>query len=108
MAKIKVNVNICGNDYVILSDESEAYVKEVASEVDKKKNEALKSNIRKSLVKASILVSMNYCDGYKKLQDEKDFYLQAIEEDQTEIRELKNKISELNNQIENLKKNRHR
>lgn len=99
MAKTKVSVNICGSDYVILSDESESYVRTIALEVDEQINESLKNNIRKSLSKAAILVAMNYCDKSKKLQDEMDVYLKTIKQDQDEIKKLKR-------QIENLKKNK--
>lgn len=99
MSKTKVNVSICGSEYVILSDESESYVRTIALEVDEQINESLKNNIKKSLSKAAILVAMNYCDKSKKLQDEMDVYLKTIKQDQDEIKKLKR-------QIENLKKSK--
>ena len=108
MSKIKVSINICGNDYVVLSDEDEGYVRDVASEIDDKINKALKSNIRKSLSKAAVLVAMNYCDRSRKLKNEIDVYLQTIMKDQEEIEKLESKVKELNEELGNVKKSRHK
>ncbi|MDR2074365.1 MAG: cell division protein ZapA [Oscillospiraceae bacterium] len=113
MPKRKVKVNICENQYVLLSDESEDYTLSLADEVSAKITETVNPLAGVNAFMAAFLTAIAFCDKAKKAEDlvldlkersrkciegetaakscaEK--FKKAADELRGEIRELKNKI----------------
>lgn len=67
-----MRLNICGIDYVIVSDETEEYMRSIADEVGNEIDEILKTNVRVSVIMASVLTALKYCDESKKYMNDAD------------------------------------
>ena len=65
--KNKVKVTIASADYVVVSEDSEEYVQEIAGEVSRRIDDMMRMNPRLSGMMASVLVALDYCDEYKKM-----------------------------------------
>ena len=72
MSKNRIKLNICGTDYVIISDETEEYMRNIADEVSDEMDEILKTNVRVSVVMAAVLTALKYCDESKKYMSDAD------------------------------------
>ncbi len=66
MGKNKVKMNIGGSNFVIVSDESEAYTRSIGQEIDSKISQLMKNNPDLSAMKAAVLVAFDYCDKSRK------------------------------------------
>jgi cell division protein ZapA len=62
MAPGQIRVNIFGNEYTLLSENNDDYVKEIARYIDDKMREIDRSNQVKSTVKVAILAALNIAD----------------------------------------------
>ena len=67
-----MKLNICGTDYVIVSDETEEYMRSIADEVGDEIDEILKTNVRVSVIMAAVLTALKYCDKSKKYMNDAD------------------------------------
>ncbi len=111
MEKTKVKLNICGSDYTIISDENEEYVKDIAQKVDNKISEVLEQNTKISMATAAVLVALDYCDDFSKVQKREDSLKEKINKQSEELKacreqneKAKQEINNLLNQSENLYK----
>ena len=98
-----INVNIGGADLRLIGGENEEYTRRVASHVDSKINEVLKSG-NVSLVEAAILSAVNISDEYYKavetaenLRTQLKDYLEDGSRMKSEIMDLKREIARLSN-----------
>ncbi|GMB10450.1 MAG: cell division protein ZapA [Candidatus Improbicoccus devescovinae] len=66
MSKSRICINICGLDYVILSDENQEYCVQLSQEIYNKIKEIINSNEGINKFMAAVLTAMNFCDKYKK------------------------------------------
>lgn len=66
MEKNRIKINIAGSSYVILSDESEGYVRSIADEINSKVELIGRKSSDISNLMAAILTAMDFCDLYKK------------------------------------------
>jgi len=66
--KQRVEVNICGHEYVIRSSRSEAEVQRVAAFVDKKVSDVIASGATVDSLHATVLALMNVAGTYLDLQ----------------------------------------
>lgn len=64
--KTRVKLKICGNEFVIIADETEEYIHTIAKLVDNKIKENNENNEKISLPMATILTALNYCDELEK------------------------------------------
>ena len=68
----KVRLRICGSDYTITSDEPEAYVRELAAQVDKDMRALVESDDRVSTTMAAVLTALNNADKAQKATQSAD------------------------------------
>ncbi len=77
----KLAVEILGERYVLKSDMSPEYVREIAQEVDARVQEILDRHSRISLSKATILAAVNLVEELRRLQENYDGLVRIIEEE---------------------------
>lgn len=109
MSKNRVKLNICGADYVIISDEPEEYMKEIASMVDDEMRETIEKNDRISMTMSAVLSALKYCDEFVKatrnednLRDQIKSYLEECAKYRSESDSKDTEIARLKKQIEDL------
>lgn len=66
MAANKVRLSIAGSNYVLLTNDSEEYMQELAERLDKNINEAMAASESMSVTAAAILTALDYLDELKK------------------------------------------
>ena len=110
MSKNRIKLNICGTDYVIISDETEEYMRNIADEVSDEMDEILKTNVRVSVVMAAVLTALKYCDESKKYMSDADNlrtqikdYLEESVNAKMQADEAKKEKLKLEKEIETLK-----
>jgi cell division protein ZapA len=108
--KVKVTVNIMGNEYTMVGRESEEYLQSVALYVDKKMRELHKKNGMLNNLMVAILTALNVADEYFKLQQELEVVKKEaskpgkeLEDSRYQLRKAKEEISRLNSEVENLR-----
>ncbi len=110
MSKNRIKLNICGTDYVIISDETEEYMRNIADEVSDEMDGILKTNVRVSVVMAAVLTALKYCDESKKYMSDADNlrtqikdYLEESVNAKMQADEAKKEKLKLEKEIETLK-----
>jgi cell division protein ZapA len=101
----RVSIFVGGHRYVLVTDETEEYLREVASYVDKKLDEQ-KQTFRVSEVDAAVMAALAICDEFYKSKENASHALNQIQgclEDATraraEVAELKRELSRLRNSL---------
>ena len=69
MEKKRVKLNICGSDYVIISEDNEDYIKSIGEKVSNKISENLENNSKISVTMAAVLTSLDFCDMESKCNE---------------------------------------
>lgn len=114
MARNKVRLHICGADYVISSEDGEAYIREIGEQVEKAVQEVLDSNPRASLNMAAVLAALTFCDNATKASegadhlrnqlkgymDEANSYREHCEQAKKKVRALEKQVAELKKELE--------
>ena len=102
----RVVVNICGEDYTFVAEESAAYTQKVAAYVNDKMEEVLKS-IKVGRTDAAILTAANIADelfkaqaASEQLRSQIKEYLDAAGKAQAEVSELKRENFRLQQKLE--------
>lgn len=72
MAKNRIKLEICGNEFVLCSDDSENYIRSIGDEVQKSITDILESNERLSVTMAAVIAALNYCDASRKASSSSD------------------------------------
>ena len=86
----KVTMNICGQEYTLVADESAAYMEKVGALVDEKMRQVLDA-LHVSQTDAAVLAAVNLADELLKNQ--------AAAENLDEAPQAKNEASELKRQL---------
>jgi len=109
MEKRKVNIRIQGKDYVIVSADSEEYIRQVSFLVEKKAGEVATAAPQLSTAMNAVLVSLNIADDYLKsekscdnLRNQVADYLEESNRLNLELTELKAENLELKEEIRRL------
>ena len=107
-----VVVNICGEDYTFVAEESAAYMQKVGAYVSEKMDEVLKGT-KVGRTDAAILTAANIADELFKAQAEADQlrrqikgYLNEAGKAQSEVSELKREVFRLQQKLDAQDKNR--
>lgn len=79
--KIKVKVKILDQEYLVVGEEDETYVQELAEYVDERMRQIKNAVPNLSLSKTAILVCLNLADELFKTQREYENLLRLIEEE---------------------------
>lgn len=108
--KNKVKLFIAGSEYMMVSDDSEEYIKSLGEEVDGKITQLMESNSRLSPMMASILAALDYCDQYKKalssadnLRSQIKDYLEDSARARIEADEARREIERLTREVQALR-----
>lgn len=65
----KIKITVGGIDYIIASDEDEAYVRKIGDELSAKLDALSKKNPYLSTSMVAVLTALDYCDTAKKAND---------------------------------------
>lgn len=110
MEKNKLRLNICGTDYVIISEDSEEYMYLVGKEVDEKMRNILDNNDKISVTMAAVLTALKYCDLSKKSEENADNlrvqikdYLEDSSKSRMEADEARREIERMKREIQMLR-----
>ena len=101
----RVTINIRGQQYTLLANESEEYVKQCAAYVDKKLGETAAGS-KMALSDCAILTALNIADEKFKEQDASENLRRQIKELLEEASKLKLELSECKRQIFKLEQKR--
>lgn len=82
MAKNKCNVEIFGQQYSIVGQESLSYMRQVASHVDEMMRQVADNNPRLDTTRLAVLSAVNIASDYLKLKREYDEILHLMEDEQ--------------------------
>ena len=113
MATSKVRLNICGSSYVVITSESEYYMKNLADRLNLDMNELMASSNSVSITTAAVMTALNYRDELEKASGSADNmrrqikdYLEdaasakmAAEEARRENASLKRRVDELERRL---------
>lgn len=110
MSKNRIKLNICGTDYIIVSDETEDYMLKIAKQVSDDMNITLKTNTRVSVTMAAVLTALKYCDeSHKHMADADNLrsqikdYVEESVSSRMIADDAKNKQANLEKEIHSLK-----
>lgn len=106
----KITINICGEEYTFVAEESPSYMQKVAALVDNRMAEILQST-HVSRTDAAVLAAVNIADEYFKSQNSAENlrsqlkgYLDDATRAKNEASELKREVFRLQQQLEKLNK----
>lgn len=98
----KIKLNICGNEFTIVTDEDISYTLNLANDVNQKmKSVQQGGNI--SVVKSAIITALEFCNDSLKAKSEIDNYKNQIRLYFQEAKKLKNEYDRLVQENESLK-----
>ena len=104
----RVVVNICGDEYTLLAEESPSYMQRVGSYVDGKMREIM-DTAKVGRVNAAVLTSVNIADELIKSQETAEQlrgqikgYADEAARAQSEVSELKREVFRLQQKLERL------
>ena len=108
----RVVVNICGEEYTFVAEESPAYMQKVGTYVSQKMDEVL-SSAKVGRSDAAILTAANITDelfkaqaASEQLRSQIKGYLDEAGKAQSEASDLKREVFRLQQKLDNLTKNR--
>ena len=94
----KITVNICGEDYTFVAEETPSYMQKVAAMVDAKMGEILKAS-HVSRTDAAVLTAVNLADEFLKNQGTAENLRAQLKGYLDEANRAKNEASELKREI---------
>lgn len=103
----RITVDICGEEYTFMAEESQAYMQKVADLVDVKMNGVMASG-RVSRMDAAVLAATNLADELLKqqisaenLRSQLKGYLDEANKAKSELNECRREISKLQQRLQN-------
>jgi len=103
MEKRKVNIRIQGKDYVIVSSDTEEYIRQVSFLVEKKTGEVAMAAPHLSTAMNAVLVALNLADDYIKSEKSCDNLRQQVADYLEETTRLNIENKDLNAEVSMLK-----
>ena len=94
----RITVNICGEDYTLVAEESTAYMEQVASLVDKKMTEII-GGAKVGRGDAAVLAAVNLADELLKSEHTAENLRRQVKSYLDEAAQAKNEASELKRQL---------
>lgn len=94
----KVTMNICGQEYTLVADESAAYMEKVGALVDEKMRQVLDA-LHVSQTDAAVLAAVNLADELLKNQAAAENLRRQVKNYLDEANQAKNEASELKRQL---------
>ena len=94
----KVTMNICGQEYTLVADESAAYMEKVGALVDERMRQVLEA-LHVSQTDAAVLTAVNLADELLKNQAAAENLRRQIKDNLEEVNQLKMELSEAKREI---------
>lgn len=94
----RITINICGQDYTLVAEESPSYMERVGKLVDEHLTQVLDS-ATVSRTDAAILAAINLADELLKAQENTDHLRRQIKSYADEANQAKNEVSDLKRQL---------
>ena len=94
----RVTMNICGEEYTLVADETAAYMEKIGSIVDEKMHDLMDS-AHVSRSDAAVLAAINLADELCKAQDGAENLRRQLKNYLDEANAAKNEVSELKRQL---------
>ena len=94
----KVTMNICGQEYTLVADESAAYMEKVGALVDEKMRQVLDA-LHVSQTDAAVLAAVNLADKLLKSEQTAENLRRQVKSYLDEAAQAKNEASELKRQL---------
>ena len=94
----RVTMNICGEDYTLIAEESPSYMERVGKLVDARLSEVLETG-SVSRTDAAILAAINLADELLKAQESAENLRRQVKTYLDEAAQAKNEVSELKRQL---------
>ena len=106
MAANKIKLNVCGASYVVVTQENEAYIQQLAARLDEDMNALMSSMPSASVTAAAIVTALGYLDELKKAEDGADNmrsqvheYLEDASKARMEALDASRKLAALQKQV---------
>jgi len=80
LAKNKVKLTICGNDYYITTDDEIKYAQELGNEIDGRLSRLMRDNPRLSMTQGAVLTALEYADSAKRATQSAEHLRSQIQE----------------------------
>ncbi|MDD3692804.1 MAG: cell division protein ZapA [Oscillospiraceae bacterium] len=103
-SKNRVKLEICSTEYIILSDEPEHYVRELADELDKSMRELMDNDPRVSTTMAAVLTALTFADECRKANASADNLRSQIKEYLSENARVRAEAEEARRENERLRR----
>ncbi|MPN32265.1 Cell division protein ZapA [bioreactor metagenome] len=110
-SKNRIRLNICGTDYMITSDEPEAYVRELGNELDRTMRSMMNNDSRVSTTMAAVLTAITLADEARKatasadnLRSQIKDYLTDNARARSEAEEARREADRLRRELDELRK----
>ena len=94
----RVVVNICGDEYTLVAEESPSYMQRVGSYVDRKMQEII-DTARVGRVNAAVLTAVNIADELMKAQENAEQLRGQVKEYADEAGKAQSQVSELKREV---------
>ena len=94
----RVTVNICGEDYTLVAEESTAYMEQVAALVDKKMKEVI-AGVKVGRNDAAVLAAVNLADELLKNEQSAENLRRQVKSYLDEAAQAKSEVSDLKRQL---------
>ena len=94
----RVTMNICGEEYTLVAEESAAYMQKVGSLVDAKMTEVM-TGTRVGRTDAAVLAALNIADELYKTQEASENLRRQVKAYLDEAAQAKSEVSELKRQL---------
>lgn len=101
----RVTMNICGEDYTLVAEESPSYMQRVGSLVDSQLSQVMQDS-HVSRTDAAILAAINIADELLKAQESNENLRRQLKAYLDEASQAKNEVSELKRQLFKAQNNR--
>lgn len=101
--KNRITVTIGSRDYTLIAQEEESYVRKVASHVEEKMEDMMRSS-RLSVTDAAVLTALNIADDYFKMAETSENLRTQLKEYLEEASKMKLELSEAKRALFKLQK----
>ena len=103
-SKNRVKLNICETNYIIASDEPEAYVQELGSDIDRSMRSIMNNDPRISTTMAAVLTALTAADEARKANASADNLRSQIKDYLTDNARARTEAEEAHREAERLRR----
>ena len=104
MAAEKIKLTICGANYVVMSEESEEYIQELAARLDEDMNNLMSNMPSASVTAAAIVTALGYLDELNKAENGADNMRSQIKDYLEDAAKAKLAAEQARREVERLQK----